>query len=112
MGSKPTLRPAPAAMETTTGIEPAWMGQPGWDLGLLPHHSATSSWLPRPRSDRGNLLVNSQAFYQLNYGRMEAPVRIELTPPGPEPGALPLSYGAIWRRGQDSNLQTLLEATA
>ena len=29
---------------------------------------------------------------------MEAPVRIELTPPGPEPGALPLSYGAMAER--------------
>ena len=64
----------------------------------MPHHSATSSWLPRPRSDRGNLLVNSQAFYQLNYGRMEAPVRVELTSPGSEPGALPLCYGAMAER--------------
>ena len=45
-----------------------------------------------------NLLVNSQAFYQLNYGRMEAPVRVELTYPGSEPGALPLSYGAMAER--------------
>ena len=101
----------------------------------------------------------------MNYGRLEAPVRVELTYPGSEPGALPLSYGAMkplaqglatspetslrcrcgrtvaypgnatpaplvfsatatlresastfryqrrslsWRRGQDSNLQTLL----
>ena len=29
---------------------------------------------------------------------MEAPVRIELTPPGSEPGALPLSYGAMAER--------------
>ncbi len=66
-----------AAHRLTT--RPRRLGSPGWNR-------------------TSNLLVNSQAFYQLNYGRMEAPVRIELTPPGPEPGALPLSYGAMEER--------------